>query len=131
MIMHSTHIRRSNRRGLRLPLPTARAPPGSRTLQSTWSSEVSHEPMLLSLCDGALFLTHHSSLPPGKSLTDIHGLSSANKVNHAAKVATARDCTAAATEKIFKAAGGNMNMYKNQKDRLAHLFTLLQASDLS
>ena len=58
MIMHSTHIRRSNRRGLRLPLPTARAPPGSRTLQSTWSSEVGHEPMLLSLCDGALFLTH-------------------------------------------------------------------------
>ena len=56
--MHSTHIRRSKRRGLRLPLPTARAPPGSRTLQSTWSAEVSHEPMLLSLCDGALFLTH-------------------------------------------------------------------------
>ena len=62
------------------------------------------------------------------SLTEIHGLSAEDKVTHAAKVAAVRK--AAATAEIFKAAGGDANMYTIQKDRLAHLFTLLQASDM-
>ena len=64
------------------------------------------------------------------SLTEIHGLSAEDKVTHAAKVAAVRTCKAAATAEIFKAAGGDANMYTIQKDRLAHLFTLLQASDM-
>jgi len=63
MMLHSTLIRRSASRGLRPPLPTApRAPPGSTTLQSTWLMQVSHDPMLLPLCDSALLLTR--LMPP-------------------------------------------------------------------
>ena len=42
-----------------------------------------------------------------------------------------RACKAGATKEIFIAAGGDLAMYTTQKDRLLHLFTLLQASDLS
>ena len=64
------------------------------------------------------------------SLTEIHGLSAEDKVTHAAKVAAVRTCKAAATKEIFIAAGGDVALYTTQKDRLLHLFTLLQASDL-
>ena len=70
-------------------------------------------------------------LPSGLSLADIHGLSSGDKVKHAAKVAQGRGCKAAATTKIFTAAGGDVAMHTTQKDRLAHLFSRLQAGDVA
>ena len=65
------------------------------------------------------------------SLADIHGLSDSAKVKHAAKVANVRSCKATATAKIFTAAGGNVAMHTTQKDRLTHLFSRLQASDVA
>ena len=66
------------------------------------------------------------------TLTEIHAMQrGADRVKHAAKVAAGKGCAAGAIKEIFIAAGGDLAMYTTQKDRLLHLFTLLQASDLS
>ena len=66
------------------------------------------------------------------TLAEIHAMQrGADRVKHASKVAAVRICKAAATKEISIAAGGDVAMYTTQKDRLLHLFTLLQASDLS
>ena len=66
------------------------------------------------------------------TLTEIHAMQcGTDRVKAAAKVTADRACKAGATKEIFIAAGGDLAMYTTQKDRLLHLFTLLQASDLS
>ena len=65
-------------------------------------------------------------------LTEIHAMQcGTDRVKHASKVTAGKGCAAGATKEIFIAAGGDVAMYTTQKDRLLHLFTLLQASDLS
>ena len=66
------------------------------------------------------------------TLTEIHAMQcGTDRVKAAAKVTADRACKAGATKEIFIAAGGDVAMHTTQKDRLTHLFSRLQASDVA